>query len=119
MRGLLTFQILWELRTEELNGQEIADRIAERKGTKPTPGTIYPALKELKKKRLIKGRKEGRQVIYSLTNHGRAGVADAAVYFVRAFGDIVDEIKTKIVIVADKPDSRSKVKVVVMDKEEA
>ena len=116
MRGLLTFQILWELRTEELNGQEIADRIAERKGTKPTPGTIYPALKELKKKRLIKGRKEGRQVIYSLTDRGREGVTDAAVYFVRAFGDIVDEIKTKVVIVGGKSSGKSKTKVVVVDR---
>lgn len=120
MRGLLTFQILWELREEELNGQEIANRIADRKGSKPTPGTIYPALKDLKKKRLIKGRREGRQIIYSLTDRGREGVTDAAVYFFRAFGDIVDEIKTKVVIVNGKTSDTGKpnVKVIVVEESE-
>jgi DNA-binding PadR family transcriptional regulator len=28
--------------------QEIADEIAKRKGEKPSPGTIYPALKNLR-----------------------------------------------------------------------
>ena len=60
MRGFLTFQILWELDKEDLNGQQIAERIAKRKGTKPTPGTIYPALKELKNGKYIAGVKEGR-----------------------------------------------------------
>jgi DNA-binding PadR family transcriptional regulator len=31
-----------------MHGQEIADVIARRKGEKPSPGTIYPALKNLR-----------------------------------------------------------------------
>ncbi|MFW9870419.1 MAG: PadR family transcriptional regulator, partial [Candidatus Thorarchaeota archaeon] len=88
MRGFLTFQILWELDREELNGQQIAERIAKRRGTKPTPGTIYPALKELKKGKYIKGTKDGRQIVYRLTEEGEKALLDASRYFIQAFGDI-------------------------------
>ena len=118
---MLTFQILWELRDQELNGQQIAEKIAERRGSKPTPGTIYPALKELKSKRLIKGRKKGRQVIYSLTTAGEKGVREAAVYFVQAFGDIVDEVKVKVIAVdaRERNDSEdSEVRVLVVKEQE-
>ena len=71
MRGLLSFQLLWELRDQPLNGQQLARRIAKRRGTKPTPGTLYPALKELKRKQMIVGNRAGRQVVYGLTNEGK------------------------------------------------
>jgi len=99
MRGLLTFQILWELDREEMNGQQIAEKIAQRRGTKPTPGTIYPALKELKEGGLIVGRKKGRQIIYNLTPAGEKGLEEASRYFLQAFGDIADDVKVKIVVV--------------------
>lgn len=99
MRGLLTFQILWELDKEEMNGQQIAEKIALRRGTKPTPGTIYPALKELKEGGLIKGRREGRQIIYHLTPEGKKGLADASRYFIQAFGDIAEDVKVKIIVI--------------------
>ncbi len=101
MRGLLTFQILWELDKGEMNGQQIAEKIAIRRGTKPTPGTIYPALKELKEGGLIVGRKEGRQIIYQLTSEGKRGLADASRYFLQAFGDIADDVKVKIIVIKD------------------
>jgi len=99
MRGLLTFQILWELEKKELNGQQIAERIAVRRGTKPTPGTIYPALKVLKNDKLIKGKKDGRQIVYSLTAKGKKGLADASRYFLQAFGDIAEDVKIKVMVV--------------------
>ena len=99
MRGFLTFQILWELDKEELNGQEIAEKIAKRRGTKPTPGTIYPALKELKNGGHIEGRKEGRQIVYNLTPEGEKGLAEASRYFLQAFGDIAEDVKVKVIVI--------------------
>lgn len=99
MRGLLTFQILWELDREEMNGQQIAEQIALRRGTKPTPGTIYPALKVLKNDKLIRGKKDGRQIVYTLTVKGKKGLADASRYFLQAFGDIAEDVKIKVVVV--------------------
>ena len=104
MRGLLTFQILWELDREEMNGQQIAEKIATRRGTKPTPGTIYPALKELKNGGFIAGEKIGRQIVYNLTPAGEKGLAESSRYFLQAFGDIAEDIKVKVKIVVAKGD---------------
>lgn len=93
MRGLLSFQILWELSKEALNGQELAERISQRRGSKPTPGTIYPALKDLATRNLIFGTKKGRQVVYELTDEGRAGLSEAGLYFYRVFGEILMEYR--------------------------
>jgi len=105
MRGFLTFQILWELSKEEMNGQQIAEKIGKRRGTDPTPGTIYPALNQLKKDKLIKGRNEGREIIYKLTPAGKKGLADASRYFFQLFGDIVEDVKMKIKVVVIKEDN--------------
>jgi len=91
MRGMLSFLILWVLTQKPRHGQEIADEIARRRGIKPTPGTIYPALKDLRKRRLIKGEKQGKTVVYSLTDKGKDGVEDACKYFCRTFGDIFQQ----------------------------
>jgi len=104
MRGMLTFQIIWELSKGPLSGQQIAERIAKRKGTKPTPGTIYPALKDLKERGIIEGSREEddrRQVVYSLTESGEEGLIDAARYFDQVFGNIAEECKVIVLKVGD------------------
>jgi PadR family transcriptional regulator PadR len=98
-RGFLNFQILWELDKKRLNGQQIAERIAKRRGSKPTPGTIYPALKELKKGKYIEGEKEGRQIVYHLTSKGEEALLDASRYFLQAFGDIAEDVKVKVIVI--------------------
>ena len=60
MRGLLSFLILFLLSKKEMHGQEIADEIAKRKGEKPSPGTIYPALKGLREAGFLEEQKEGK-----------------------------------------------------------
>jgi PadR family transcriptional regulator PadR len=48
MRGMLGFLILFLLyEREPMHGQEIANELAKRRGDRPSPGTIYPALKGL------------------------------------------------------------------------
>lgn len=73
-----------------MNGQELAEQIGLRRGTKPSPGTIYPALKELAQKNLIRGEKKGREVTYTLTEEGRIGLDVAARYFYRVFREILE-----------------------------
>lgn len=90
MRGMLSFQVLWLLSRKDMNGELLAEEIGKRRGEKPKAGTIYPALKELKKNGLIAGRKEGKIVTYSLTQKGREAVKRAKEYFCRAFGDILE-----------------------------
>lgn len=88
MRGLLTFQILWLLSNKPMHGEGIAKAIEKRRGEKPKAGTLYPALKDMSSKELIKGDKKGKIIVYSITPLGKRAVRQAMRYFVRSFGDM-------------------------------
>src|SRR3712207_901371 len=85
MRGLLGFLILFLLSKNSMHGQEIANEIAKRKGEKPSPGTIYPALKNLKELGFITEQKEGKAIVYSLTEKGQDALRVSKRRFVRTF----------------------------------
>ncbi len=89
MRGLLSFQILWLLSKKKMHGEEIAKEIGKRRGEKPKAGTLYPALKDLNNKKLIKRKKTGKIITYSITSSGEKAVKVAMAYFVRSFGDMI------------------------------
>ena len=100
MRGMLSFMILWMLSNRPMNGQIIAGEIGKRRGDKPNPGTIYPALKELANRGLIKGHVEGRTIVYELTVTGQSSLAKSMEYFERVYGEILHQ---KISARATKP----------------
>ena len=80
------FLILFLLSKKSMHGQEIAEEIAKRKGEKPSPGTIYPALKTLREMGfIIEDRKEGKTIVYSLTAKGKSALVVAKRRFVRTF----------------------------------
>lgn len=88
MRGLLSFLILFLLSKKPMHGDEIADEIGKRKGSKPSPGTIYPALKCLKEAALIKEKKSGKKITYTLTESGKIVLKSAKQQFCRTFVDV-------------------------------
>lgn len=88
MRGLLSFLILFLLSKKSMHGQELADEIERRKGARPSPGTIYPALKALKEDGLIKESKEGKNINYGLTTEGKKVFETAKQQFCRTFTGI-------------------------------
>ena len=90
MRGMLSFQILWLLSKKKMHGEQIAKEMEKRRGEKPKAGTLYPALKELKARGMIKGEKEGKIIVYSLTTNGKKSVKQATDYFCRCFSDIFE-----------------------------
>jgi len=96
MRGMLSFYILWLLSKKSMYGQEIAAEIAKRKGSKPNPGTIYPALKELENRGLVRSIVKGRKTTYHLTKKGEKGMRNACKYFCRAFREIFQEYANEI-----------------------
>ncbi len=85
MRGMLSFLILFILSKGPKNGQEIAEEIGKRKGSKPSCGTIYPALKSLKEGGLISEKKQGKAIVYTLTASGKATLGNAKEQFCRTF----------------------------------
>lgn len=102
MRGMLSFYILWLLSKKPMNGQEISEELGKRRGTKPTPGTIYPALKELRAKGLVEMERRGRTTIYTLSEQGRDGLERACRYFCSAFGEIFQEYRKTRSKVSDR-----------------
>jgi DNA-binding PadR family transcriptional regulator len=68
-----------------MNGIEIARELEKRRGTKPSPGTLYPALKELKQKELITADKDKT---YSLTKKGKKELKSACGTFCKTFYDM-------------------------------
>ena len=71
-----------------MNGKEIALELEKRKGCKPSPGTIYPALKSLKESRFIKETEEGKTIRYTLTSKGKRAFEEAKQQFCRTFSDV-------------------------------
>ncbi len=72
-----------------MHGQEIADELEKRKGERPSPGTIYPALKMMLEDGLVSEEKKGKTIVYALTDAGKQSFKTAKQKFVRAFVDIV------------------------------
>lgn len=69
-KGFLSFLILHELSTKPLCGGDLAEKIGRRRGGVLTPGTIYPALKELRKRKLVRFKRDGRKKYYYLRPEG-------------------------------------------------
>lgn len=88
MRGMLSFLIIFLLSKKQMHGQELAEEIGKRKGERPSPGTIYPALKALKENGLIREKRKGKTITYGLTPEGKAGLAEAKKQFCRTFMDV-------------------------------
>ena len=85
MRGLLGFLILFLLSKKKMHGQELSDEIAKRRGEKPSPGTIYPALKGLREAGFLSEEKEGKTITYDLTPKGKKALSIAKKRFTKTF----------------------------------
>jgi DNA-binding PadR family transcriptional regulator len=92
-KGFLKFLILHELKYGEFSGSELAEKIGERRGSKLTPGTIYPALKDLHNDRLVRYRSEGRKKKYRLSDKGEEELDKAYVDFSRYFYGLKKQIR--------------------------
>ena len=92
MRGMLGFLILFLLSKKPMHGQELANEIASRKGEKKlSPGTIYPALKNLKVIGFISEEKVGKTIVYNLTKKGENALKISKRKFVKIFFGLFPE----------------------------
>ncbi len=87
-KGLLALRILHELSKRSLCGDDLALLIGMRNGSKLTPGTIYPALKFLRRKKLVSLKRSGRKKHYSLTPEGKKEYFATKKNFLGMFGGI-------------------------------
>lgn len=89
-KGFLSFLILWLISKESMTGAEIALELEKRKGKRPSPGTIYPLLKNMKESELLSIDENKR---YTLTKKGQKNLDVHLDAFIRTFYDI-DEMKS-------------------------
>jgi DNA-binding PadR family transcriptional regulator len=92
LRGLLSFWLLWELRLGPLLGAQLAERLAWRRGSAVSPGTLYPALASLGRAGAVRRRREGRDTVYALTPAGRRELDRAAGCLRAVFQDVVADL---------------------------
>ena len=87
MKGFLSYLVLWIISKGSVTGSEVALELAKRRGTKPSPGTIYPVLKKMVEKKLIKA---NSNKAYSLTKKGEKELKETCTIFCQIFYDIHD-----------------------------
>ena len=89
MKGFLSFIVLRLIKKEPMSGEEIREEIKKRKGCKPSPGTIYPVLKNFREKGLIEEIKgKGKEKKYKLTKKGEKEINLATKKFMETFYDM-------------------------------
>ena len=92
MKGFLTFIILKLISKKPMSGEEIRQELKKRRGSRPSPGTVYPVLKELKNLKFIEEISDsGKFKKYKLTKKGKKEIDIATRKFCHIFYDMKDE----------------------------
>ena len=92
MKGFLSFLVLRLISKGPKSGEELRQEIMKRKGSRPSPGTIYPVLKVLSGNGFIEEIKgSGKEKKYKLTKHGEKEIKIATKKFVETFCDMKEE----------------------------
>lgn len=96
MRGFLSFIVLRLMGKKPMSGQEIRQEIKKRKGSKPSPGTIYPVLKTLSESGFIQEVKSrSKEKKYRITKKGKNELKAATRKFCTIFYDMKDEFQKR------------------------
>src|SRR3989338_7454238 len=94
MRGFLSFIVLRMIARKQMYGEEIRKEIMKRKGSKPSPGTIYPVLKFLHESGFIlEVKSSSKMKKYKVTTSGRKELRLATKKFCEIFYDMQGEFK--------------------------
>lgn len=94
LKGFLNFTILLLISKKNMSGEEIREELKKRRGSKPSPGTIYPVLKSLSQKKLIEELNEGgKEKKYTITKRGQKELKIAMKKFIGLFCDMKEEFQ--------------------------
>ena len=70
-QGPLKITVMKLLSEKETSGYQLMKAMTEKIGWKPSPGSMYPLLADLSKKKMVQTRIQGRQKLYRLTPYGK------------------------------------------------
>ena len=76
-KGNLKHIVLKALSHEDMSGYKLMKFLEETTGKKPSSGSIYPLLDDMKKEHLVSVKQDGRRKIYSLTKKGKDEIKDS------------------------------------------
>lgn len=94
MKGFLSFLVLRMILKRQMSGEEIREELNKRKGTRPSPGTIYPVLKTLSDNGWIKEASDhGKEKKYEITPRGKKELEVATKKFISLFCDMGEEFE--------------------------
>ncbi|SEB81689.1 DNA-binding transcriptional regulator, PadR family [Paramicrobacterium humi] len=98
--GSLRLYLLSLLAEQPRHGYELIQALSERFGGtySPSAGTIYPRLSKLEDEGLVTKTSDGRKTVYSITDAGRAELADRA----EELRSIEDELSDSVRRLADE-----------------
>ena len=92
MRGFLTFTALRLISKRPMSGDDLREELSKRKGSRPSPGTIYPVLKSMYANGwIIKAGSSGKEKKYRITPSGRRELEAATAKFVAIFCDMKED----------------------------
>ncbi|MGB9748497.1 MAG: PadR family transcriptional regulator [Candidatus Woesearchaeota archaeon] len=92
--GYLKIAILNELQAGEKTGYDIMKSIHERtKILRPSPGCVYPSLKELLEKGLVKITKKKSKKYYSLTREGKKKIEELNAQRKKIFETVLNKLR--------------------------
>ncbi|MBI4999998.1 MAG: PadR family transcriptional regulator [Euryarchaeota archaeon] len=99
-RGLLKLYILRLVLDQRLHGYAIMDKLKEmtKSHWRPSPGSIYPALRSLEKAGLVKSVFEKNRRLYTITPLGRKFVHAVSL----SVEEITDDIRALFKVAPDK-----------------
>ena len=103
IRGILKLLILKELEKSDATGYELIQKISA-KAKKPSPGSVYPLLKELANAGFLNVRVEGNKKIYSLSEKGKAVLEEASKREKEAILRKIEVLKSSGIISEDESD---------------
>ena len=97
--GNLRLYLLAPLEERPRHGYELIQALSERFGGTyaPSAGTVYPRLAKLEEEGLVTKEADGRKTVYSITDAGRAELANRAT----DLGDIEEELTDSVRRLAD------------------
>jgi len=104
VRGILKLLILKELEKSDATGYELIKRIGIRTSKKPSPGSVYPLLRELTDSGFLTVKAEGNRKIYSLSEKGRTVLDETSQREKEAVLRKIDVLKASGILTEDEAD---------------
>ncbi len=101
LRGYLRLVVLKALEESPKSGYALIKSVHEFTGQKPSAGSMYPLLEQLRKKDLVTVKEKGRLKEYALTAEGKKAVKEVHDLHNNCFDDFLNRMKMLSALTGD------------------